>query len=60
MAVEVALMVAAAHAAGARVFVDGSNGVDTINVNGAGPDVREGVASLREKRPPDFTGPASE
>ena len=26
----------------------------------AGPDVREGVASLREKRPPNFTGPASE
>jgi enoyl-CoA hydratase len=23
-----------------------------------GPDVREGVASLREKRPPDFSGPA--
>jgi enoyl-CoA hydratase len=26
----------------------------------AGPDVREGVASHREKRPPNFTGPASE
>ena len=25
-----------------------------------GPDVREGVASHREKRPPDFTGPTSE
>ena len=26
----------------------------------AGPDVREGLASLREKRPPSFSGPASE
>jgi len=26
----------------------------------AGPDVREGVAAIREKRPPDFHGPASE
>jgi enoyl-CoA hydratase len=25
-----------------------------------GPDVREGIASLRDKRPPRFTGPASE
>ena len=26
----------------------------------AGPDVHEGVAAIREKRPPEFTGPASE
>jgi enoyl-CoA hydratase len=26
----------------------------------AGPDVREGVAARRQKRPPRFTGPASE
>jgi len=26
----------------------------------AGPDVREGVAALRAKRPPEFTGPAAE
>ncbi len=26
----------------------------------SGPDVREGIASLRAKRPPTFTGPASE
>ena len=26
----------------------------------SGPDVREGIASLRDKRPPRFTGPASE
>jgi enoyl-CoA hydratase len=26
----------------------------------AGPDVREGITSLREKRPPNFTGPTSE
>jgi enoyl-CoA hydratase len=25
-----------------------------------GPDVREGIAALRDKRPPHFTGPASE
>jgi len=25
-----------------------------------GPDVQEGIASLRERRPPKFTGPASE
>ncbi len=25
-----------------------------------GPDVREGVAALRDKRPANFTGPASE
>ena len=26
----------------------------------AGPDVREGIAAVREKRPPQFSGPASE
>jgi enoyl-CoA hydratase len=26
----------------------------------SGPDVREGMAAIREKRPPDFQGPASE
>ena len=26
----------------------------------AGPDVREGVAALKEKRPPSFEGPAAE
>ena len=26
----------------------------------AGPDVREGIASLRSKRPPSFDGPAPE
>ncbi len=26
----------------------------------SGPDVREGIAAIRQKRPPEFTGPASE
>jgi hypothetical protein len=25
-----------------------------------GPDVREGIVSLRDKRPPSFSGPAPE
>ena len=37
---------------------DASLGLEFLGF--AGPDVHEGVASLREKRNPNFTGPASE
>lgn len=37
---------------------DASLGLEFLGF--AGPDVHEGVASLREKRNPDFSGPASE
>ena len=56
--VDVNLMTARGQIAGDnlidRVFVDGSNGVDTINVNGAGPDVRvSGLANITTVRGTD-------
>ena len=37
-----------------------NEGDDLFGTGVAMPDVREGVASLREKRAPNFTGPAAE
>lgn len=37
---------------------DASLGLEFLGFSG--PDVREGVASIRAKRPPEFSGPASE
>ena len=56
--VDVNLMTARGQIAGDnaldRVFVDGTNGVDSINVNGAGPDVRvSGIPNITTVRGTD-------